>query len=69
MNPPSQPRDEDVGAQRPAEPGADRATTPATDLQGQDAGTASSGTGRRATAAQSVMKQEQKTEHERGRRR
>jgi hypothetical protein len=50
-------------------PNAAPATTPGSDMQAEDAGTAASGNDRRATAAESAMKQEQKTEHESGSRR
>ncbi|HWI81836.1 hypothetical protein [Ramlibacter sp.] len=40
--------------------------TPNADMQDEDAGTAASGTGGRGNAAQSAMKQEQKTDRERG---
>ena len=40
--------------------------TPSSDMQSEDAGTAASGTGGRANAAEPVMKQEQKTDRERG---
>jgi hypothetical protein len=39
--------------------------TPSSDMQSEDAGTAASGTGR-ANAAESVTKQEHKTDRERG---
>lgn len=47
-------------------PNASPSTTPATDMQPQDTGTAASGPNQRATAAESVMKQEQKTQDEGG---
>jgi hypothetical protein len=50
-------------------PNAAAATTPASDMQGEDAGTASSGNGGRANAAESAMKQEHKTGNESGSRR
>jgi hypothetical protein len=40
--------------------------TPETDLQGEDAGTPASGDGGRGTATQSAMKQQSKTDSERG---
>jgi hypothetical protein len=52
-----------------ATPNATRTGTPRTDMQDADAGTAASGNDGSATAAESVMKQEHKTEHERGSRR
>lgn len=50
-------------------PNAAPGGTPRTDMQDVDAGTPASGNDGRATAAESVMKQEQKTDHERGSRR
>ena len=40
--------------------------TPSTDMQSDDAGTAASGNGARANPADSAMKQEHKTDRERG---
>jgi hypothetical protein len=40
--------------------------TPSTDMQSDDAGTAASGNGGRANPADSAMKQEHKTDSERG---
>lgn len=54
---------------RQASPDATPSSTPRSDMQDADAGTAASGNDGRATAAESVMKQEQKTDHERGSRR
>lgn len=47
-------------------PNAASSRTPATDMQPEDAGTAASGNDQRATASQSVMKQEHKTDQESG---
>ena len=41
-------------------------TTPGADMQSEDDGTAASGNGGRANAAESAMKQEHKTDRERG---
>ncbi len=49
-------------------PNASPSTTPATDMQPEDAGTAASGN-ERGTAAESAMKQEHKTQEEGGSRR
>lgn len=50
-------------------PQAAPAGTPRSDMQDVDAGTPASGNDGRATAAESVMKQEHKTGHESGSRR
>lgn len=46
-------------------PNAPPKNVPSTDMQGEDAGTAASGTDSRGTAAESAMKQEHKTGQER----
>jgi hypothetical protein len=75
MNPASNPRPGGRDANRAADevdtkgPQAAPAGTPRTDMQDVDAGTPASGNDGRANAAESVMKQEHKTEHESGSRR
>jgi hypothetical protein len=75
MNPASNSRPSGRDANRATDesdtkgPQAAPAGTPRTDMQDVDAGTAASGNDGRANPAESVMKQEHKTEHESGSRR
>ena len=48
------------------DPNASPGTTPASDMQPEDAGTAASGNSERGTAAQAAMKQQHKTKSEGG---
>lgn len=66
-DPPQARREQRTGerSQQPGAPGAQE-DTPASDMQGQDAGTPASGTANRGSPVASVMKQFQKTKAESG---